>query len=121
MLQDPAGRPRVKVSLLQDGTAGLSFADSGGHPRAVFALLAAYDVAPSLLELEITETTLMRDIDHRHGVVHRCLRDLELARRGGRCLRMQGARRRLDGGCGTLVREHGRRGTKPGEGLALVR
>jgi hypothetical protein len=39
MLQDSAGRPRVKLDLLADGASGFTFADSAGNARAVFAFL----------------------------------------------------------------------------------
>jgi hypothetical protein len=38
VLQDQGGRPRVRLSLLSDGSAGISLIDSAGQPRAVFAL-----------------------------------------------------------------------------------
>jgi predicted nucleic acid-binding Zn ribbon protein len=41
VLQDPAGRPRIRMSLLGDGSAGISLIDSAGQRRAVFALEAS--------------------------------------------------------------------------------
>ena len=38
-LQDTKGRPRTKLTLLNDGSSGFSYVDSAGHPRLVVALL----------------------------------------------------------------------------------
>ena len=40
VLQDRTGRPRIRMSLLSDGSAGISLIDSAGQRRAVFALEA---------------------------------------------------------------------------------
>jgi hypothetical protein len=45
VLQDAQGRQRTKLDLLNDGTSGLAFADSTGHPRAVFAFLPSDETA----------------------------------------------------------------------------
>jgi hypothetical protein len=55
MLQDSAGRARVKLDLLADGASGLTFADSAGHPRAVFAFLP--DQTASLVLADAAQRT----------------------------------------------------------------